>query len=176
MPKVVCTIMHVCMLKNRPGGIVDLQKFESLVAEVTSRIAGKPVDKDLEAFLNEEFPADGEMFKYIESACHQAVSEGWMCNREQGGIKFGRVIKPGDATHGFSVDVVEMEDIVGPHHAHPNGEIDMIMPLDTDARFDDAGKGWLVYSPGSSHKPTVTGGAAYVLYLLPEGAIEFSRG
>ena len=39
--------------------------------------------------------------------------------------------------HGFSVDVVDMDNVVGPHHAHPNGEIDLVMPMDADARFDD---------------------------------------
>jgi hypothetical protein len=151
------------------------EKFQNLISQVTSQISGKPLDKELEAFLNEEFPASGELFKYIESACHQGVADGWVCDREHGGIKFGRVIKPSDAIHGFSVDVVEMNNIVGPHHAHPNGEIDMIMPLDGDARFDGQGKGWLVYPPGSAHKPTVSGGSAFVLYLLPNGAIEFSR-
>jgi hypothetical protein len=98
-----------------------------------------------------------------------------MCAREAGGIRFGRVIKPGAATNGFSVDVVEMSSIVGPHHSHPNGEIDFIMPLDTTARFDGRGAGWLVYPAGSAHPPTVTGGRALVLYLLPQGAIEFSK-
>jgi hypothetical protein len=98
-----------------------------------------------------------------------------MCEREHAGIRFGRVIKPSQDTHGFSVDVVQMENIVGPHHAHPNGEIDMIMPSQGDARFDGAEKGWLVYPPASAHNPTVTEGSAYVLYLLPDGAIEFTR-
>lgn len=154
---------------------MNLEKFQTLIESLTQKISGRELDKELENFLNDEVPADGELFKYIESACHQAVAEGWMCERELGGIKFGRVIKPGDATHGFSVDVVEMNDIVGPHHAHPNGEIDMIMPLEGDAKFDGQGKGWLVYPAGSAHNPTVTGGSAYVLYLLPGGAIEFTR-
>ena len=154
---------------------MNLDKFQNLISQVTAQIAGKPLDKGLEAFLNDEVPADGELFKYIESACHQAVADGWMCDREHGGIKFGRVIKPAEVIHGFSVDVVEMGEIVGPHHAHPNGEIDMIMPLEGDARFDGREKGWLVYPPGSAHKPSVSGGSAYVLYLLPDGAIEFSR-
>ncbi|MEQ8689313.1 MAG: DUF4863 family protein, partial [Pseudomonadales bacterium] len=100
---------------------------------------------------------------------------GWLCAREAGGLRFGRVIKPGPATHGFSVDVVLMKDCVGPHHAHPRGEIDMIMPVDPGARFDDRPEGWLVYSDTTAHSPTVTGGEAIVLYLLPEGAIEFTR-
>jgi hypothetical protein len=154
---------------------MNVEKFQSLISQVTAQIAGKPLDKALEAYLNEQIPADGELFKFIESACHQAVAEGWMCDREHGGIKFGRVIKAGEATQGFSVDVVEMDQLIGPHHAHPNGEIDMIMPLEGEARFDGHEKGWLVYPPGSAHRPTVSGGRAYVLYLLPDGAIEFTR-
>jgi hypothetical protein len=99
-----------------------------------------------------------------------------MCNRQAAdGLRYGRVIKPGAATHGFSVDVVEMDNVAGPHHRHPNGEIDLIMPLSEGALFDGRGAGWLVYGPDSAHRPTVTEGKALVLYLLPQGAIEFSR-
>jgi hypothetical protein len=66
-----------------------------------------------------------------------------------------------------------MSDVAGPHHAHPNGEIDMIIPLADGARFDGHGQGWLVYPPGSAHRPTVTGGSAIIVYFLPQGAIEF---
>lgn len=151
------------------------EKFQALIANVTAAIAGRPVDKDLEAFLNERFPAGGADYEAIAGACREAVAAGWMCDREHGGIKFGRVIKPSPEIHGFSVDVVEMADVVGPHHAHPNGEIDLIMPLEGDARFDGHGAGWFVYGPGTAHRPTVSGGRAHVLYLLPDGAIEFTR-
>ena len=40
---------------------------------------------------------------------------------------------------------------------------------------DGHGEGWLVYGAASAHHPTVTGGRAMVLYLLPGGAIEFTR-
>jgi hypothetical protein len=89
-------------------------------------------------------------------------------------IRYGRVIKPGPETHGFSVDVVEMRDCAGPHHVHPNGEIDLVMPLDGRAAFDGQGAGWKVYEAGSDHFPTVRGGRALVLYLLPGGAIQFT--
>ncbi|NMG01190.1 DUF4863 family protein [Aromatoleum toluolicum] len=150
-------------------------QFQALIAKVTGEIAGRPLDAQLADFLNERFPATGAEFQAIATACADAVAAGWMCEREHGGIKFGRVIKPTDAIHGFSVDVVEMKDVVGPQHAHPNGEIDMIMPLEGDATFDGHGAGWFVYGPGSVHRPTVTDGRAYVLYLLPQGAIEFTK-
>lgn len=150
-------------------------QFQSMIAEITGSIAGRELDADLDAYLNERFPADGAQFRRIFEACREAVAAGWMCNREQGGIRFGRVIKPGPETHGFSVDVVHMQDIAGPHHRHPLGEIDMIMPLTEGARFDGRGAGWLVYGPDTAHPPTVEGGEALILYLLPEGSIEFTR-
>jgi len=151
------------------------EAFSELIASVSRRIEGKALDQRLEAELNAEFPPDGDAFQDIFRACRDAVAAGWMCNREGGGIKYGRVIKPGIATHGFSIDVVEMDNIKGPHHRHPNGEIDMIMPLTPGATFDGRGAGWLVYGPDSAHSPTVSEGKALVLYLLPQGAIEFAK-
>jgi len=151
------------------------EQFTLLIQKVTSTIAGKPLDPVLQTDLNARFPAGSAVFESIRAAIKQAVAAGWMCNREAGGIKFGRVIKPGDATHGFSVDVVDMDDCAGPHHRHPNGEIDMVLPLAGDARFDGHGTGWCVYGPNTAHYPTVTGGRAHVLYLLPQGAIEFTK-
>ena len=149
--------------------------FSQLMVKVTGKIAGKTLNAGLADFLKAEFPADGADFQAIFDACRQAIAAGWMCKHEGGGIKYGRVIKAGPATHGFSVDVVDMENVKGPHHRHPLGEIDMIMPLSGDAQFDGHGRGWLVYPADSAHPPTVSGGRALVLYLLPEGSIEFTK-
>lgn len=151
-------------------------EFVNHMAQVTGAIGGDAPGAALEERLNREFPAEGAWFAEAVALCRRGVGEGWLCAREAGGIKFGRAVKEGDATHGMSIDVVEMTDVVGPHHAHPNGEIDLVMPLDGDARFDGRGAGWKVYGPASAHNPTVTGGKALVLYLLPGGAIEFTRG
>ncbi len=151
------------------------ETFTRLISQVTGKVAGRPVDARLADFLSAEFPASGAVFQDIFKACQEGVAAGWMCAREAGGIKFGRVLKPSPATHGFSVDVVEMDNVKGPHHRHPKGEIDMIMPLAGEAEFDGHGRGWLVYPPDSAHPPTVAGGRALVLYLLPEGAIEFTE-
>lgn len=154
---------------------MEQSSFERLVREVTGAIAGKPLDGALERELNSRFPASGATFKAIEAACHGAIAAGWMCSREAGGIKFGRVAKPSEALGGFSIDVVQMADVKGPHHRHPNGEIDMIMPITPGAKFDGRGAGWCVYGPDSAHHPTVSEGSALVLYLLPGGAIEFTK-
>ncbi|MGQ9370428.1 4-hydroxylaminobenzoate lyase [Azospirillum sp. ST 5-10] len=149
--------------------------FKTLVRSVTDRIAGRPLDGGLETFLNETFPPDGRTFQDIEAMCRQGADEGWMCEREHGGIRFGRVLAADPELAGFSVDVVRMADVEGPHHRHPDGEIDMVMPITPDARFDGTPRGWKVYGPDSAHRPTVSEGAAYVLYLLPGGKIEFTR-
>jgi hypothetical protein len=149
-------------------------EFSALIAPITGWIGNRTLDATLEADLNRTFSPDGALFKSVVDACRAGVAAGWMCNREAGGIQYGRVVKPGEASRGFSVDVVEMENRAGPHHRHPEGEIDMIMPVSPLAKFDGRGAGWLVYGPGSAHCPTVSDGKALVLYLLPKGKIEFT--
>lgn len=153
----------------------SVQEFERLIAGLTQELAGRPLDASLEAFLNAQYGPGSDLYDRIFDACRNAVTAGWMCNREGGGIRYGRVLKATDRTHGFSVDVVEMEDLAGPYHAHPNGEIDLIMPLTSGAEFDSRPAGWCVYEAGSAHSPTVTKGKALILYLLPQGAITFTR-
>jgi hypothetical protein len=153
---------------------VTSNEFSALIAPITAWIGNRTLDATLEADLNRTFSPEGDLFQSVVDACRAGVAAGWMCNREAGGIKYGRVVKPGDASHGFSVDVVEMDNLAGPHHRHPEGEIDMIMPVSPLAKFDGRGAGWLVYGPGSAHCPTVSDGKALVLYLLPKGKIEFT--
>lgn len=148
--------------------------FRQLIASLTSQIAGRPLDAALDAWLNAEHGLGSATYDGLKAACQQGAAEGWLCNREGGGIRYGRIFKPADDLHGFSVDVVDMADIAGPHHVHPLGEIDLNMPIEGDARFDGRPAGWLVYPPGSAHPPTVAGGRALVLYLLPEGRIDFT--
>lgn len=148
--------------------------FHELIAQVTARIAGRPLDAALDAWLNTELGPASDVFKELKHACEAGVEQGWLCNREGGGIRYGRIFKPAPELHGFSVDVVDMKDIAGPHHTHPNGEIDLIMPIGGEAAFDGRAAGWLVYPPGSAHRPTVSNGRALVLYLLPDGRITFT--
>jgi hypothetical protein len=153
---------------------MDVSAFQQLIAGLTAEIATVPLGASLEARLNAEYGPGSKLYEQLFAACKTGVRDGWLCTREGGGIRYGRVLKATDATHGFSVDVVDMDDIAGPHHAHPNGEIDLIMPLSPDACFDGRPAGWCVYEAGSAHAPTVTRGRALVLYLLPQGAIAFT--
>ena len=151
------------------------QDFHALVAEIASQIQGRAPDRALQDWLNQHYGAGSPQYAAPRDAVASGVEQGWLCEREGGGIRYGRVFKAEDALSRFSVDVVDMRDIAGPHHTHPNGEIDLIMPLEGDATFDGRPAGWCVYPPGSAHHPTVAQGRALVLYLLPEGQIHFTR-
>ena len=150
-------------------------EFQDLVAQTTARIAGRRLDAALDDWLNTECGSASDAYRALKAACEAGVADGWLCQREHGGIRYGRIFKPAPELHGFSVDVVDMNDVAGPHHAHPNGEIDLIMPIEGDALFDGRPAGWCVYPPGSAHHPTVTRGRALVLYLLPDGRIDFTQ-
>lgn len=150
------------------------QEFNSLMSRIAESLEGRALDSATAAHLNARFPPGGEDFERLSELCTEGEEEGWLMAREMGGIKFGRAIRPGAEAGPFSVDVVRMKDVRGPHHVHTNGEIGAIMPIAGAPKFDGFEPGWYVYPPGSDHHPTVTDGDAYVLYLLPEGAIEFT--
>jgi hypothetical protein len=151
-------------------------EFLELIAQVAGDIDGQPLDAALEERLNARFPAGEALFSRLHTLCARWEAEGWLLARQAGGIKFGRVVKPGGLAGRLSVDVVRMKDIAGPHHIHTTGEIGAIMPISGAPQFDGKPAGWYVYPPGSDHHPTVTGRDAYILYFLPEGAIEFTGG
>ena len=153
---------------------MNVEEFRSMLKPVTDLVSNREISTKLAGELNEAFPPDGETFGAIEKACHEAIADGWMCAQGSEGRRFGRVIEPSDETEQLSADVVELTDIVGPHHRHPNGEVCMIMPVDDTAKFDGKPRGWCTYEADSAHHPTVTDGKALVLYLLPEGKIEFT--
>jgi len=154
---------------------MSLQHFKELMKPVVALISQTKIDSNLEAELNAMFPPASETFRTIEGVCHAAIEAGWMCTQGGEGRRFGRVVEPSVETDDLSIDVVDLTDIVGPHHQHPNGEVCMVMPVTKGARFDGHDAGWCVNMPGSAHRPTVTDGRALVLYLLPEGRIEFTE-
>jgi hypothetical protein len=150
------------------------QQFLESIGTIAKSIEGRPLTGDLQEHLNKTYPPGGPEFSRLKELCFEGERDGWLMNRVASGIKYGRAVKPGAEAGSFSVDVVRMKEVKGPHHIHTNGEIGAIMRIAGSPTFDEMPEGWYVYGPGSDHHPTVTGGDAYVLYLLPEGAIEFT--
>lgn len=102
----------------------------------------------------------------------ELLKSGAIANRGELPVKYGRVAKASAQTHDFSIDVVHMNG-AGPLHRHPGGEINWCVALEGAPTFMGQPAGWVVERPGSQHVPTVAGGAMLIVYLLPQGQIEF---
>ena len=126
------------------------------------------------ASLERHFPFSGERVSSLGAALCRAKEAGQICDKGTEDLRYSRLFKASDDTSHLSADAVWMR-VPGPHHAHPQGEIDLCFATEGTPLFDGRPPGWTVYPPGSSHRPTVTGGAMMILYLLPGGAITFSR-
>jgi hypothetical protein len=122
--------------------------------------------------LNELLPMSDPRVVAARAVVEAGMNEGWLTPKEAGNIRFGRLAKPTEDTHGFSIDAVDM-DCAGPGHTHPNGEFDLSFALSGQPLFEGQPEGWVVLAPGSWHIPTVTGGRMGILYFLPDGAIRF---
>lgn len=134
---------------------LDLSSPAGALAELTRRF--DPVGPEAHA-LNLELKA--------------LLEAGKLAERGALPVKYGRVAKAGEPTLGFSIDVVHMNG-PGPMHRHPNGEVNYCLALDGQPTFDGQAPGWVVFPPESRHVPTVAGGTMLIVYLLPQGAIEF---
>lgn len=124
--------------------------------------------------LRRRFDPDGERARALNAQLIELLEQGRIAERGAMPVKFGRVAKAVPETEDFSIDVVHM-DGAGPHHRHPQGEVNWCVALDGDPRFDGQPAGWVVMPVGSAHVPTVSGGRMLIVYLLPQGQIEFTR-
>ena len=88
-------------------------EFRQQIASLTAQLEGRPLDAALDAWLNAEHGPGSATYAALEAACRAGVAAGWMCEREAGGLRYGRVIKPAPDVHGHSVDVVDMNGCDG---------------------------------------------------------------
>jgi branched-chain amino acid transport system substrate-binding protein len=58
------------------------------------------LDAQLDAWLNAEHGAGSATYAALKASCETGVKEGWLCNREGGGIRYGRIFKPADDLQG----------------------------------------------------------------------------
>jgi hypothetical protein len=127
------------------------------------------------AQLNDRFDPQGEEAAALNVALKTLLDEGRIADRGELPVRWGRVAKPSEESLGFSIDVVLMNG-AGPRHRHPLGEVNYCVALEDTPTFQDQSPGWVVESPGSEHVPTVSGGTMLIVYLLPEGSMEFLEG
>ena len=146
-----------------------LQLLQPILARLAQEDASAP---DVADRLNAELSLESEVVQRAGVAVRAGVEAGWLCPKGGNGVQFGRLTRSEPASHGFSIDAVDM-DRPGPEHIHPNGEFNLCFSLSGSPTFDGQPPGWVVLPPGSQHIPTVAGGRMAILYFLPEGAIRF---
>jgi hypothetical protein len=122
--------------------------------------------------LAARFDPKGTAARELNQRLIAHLAAGEIANRGAMPVKYGRVTKATPETHDFSIDVVHMNG-AGPRHVHPAGEINYCIALDGAPTFMGEAPGWVVELPGSQHVPTVAGGTMLIVYLLPQGRIEF---
>ena len=127
------------------------------------------------AELNQRLDPQEEEAASLNAALKTLLEEGRIADRGELPVRWGRVAKPSEESLGFSIDVVLMNG-AGPRHRHPLGEVNYCVALEDTPTFQDQSPGWVVESPGSEHVPTVSGGTMLIVYLLPEGSMEFLEG
>ena len=66
-------------------------EFRAQIAQLTAQLAGRPLDADLDAWLNAEHGVESDTYRQLTQACMAGVAEGWLCDREGGGIRYGRM-------------------------------------------------------------------------------------
>jgi hypothetical protein len=147
-----------------------IEHFRPLLDAATGVALADP--QAAEAELRRRLDPDGAEARALAERLRTLLAEGAIADRGAEPVLWSRVTKACEATGGFSIDVVRMSG-AGPRHRHPRGEIDYCLALSGRPTFDGRPPGWVVLGEGSEHAPTVAGGSMLVVYLLPEGSIEF---
>ena len=124
------------------------------------------------ATLNSRLDPFGGEGQAVTMALVALLESGAICDRGELPVRWSRAAKPSEETLGFSIDTVLMNG-AGPRHRHPKGEANFCVALEGEPTFDGQGPGWVVLAPDSVHVPTVEGGTMLIVYLLPDGAMEF---
>ena len=149
-----------------PEGLSDLMEFARDLDLTNPKVAVEQ--------LEHRFPFSSERIERLGMALRRAKEAGEICHHGTEDLSYSRLFKASEASFDMSADAVWMR-VAGPHHTHPNGEIDLCFTADGEPCFDGRPPGWTVYPPGSAHRPTVTCGSMMILYLLPGGEIVFTR-
>ena len=149
-----------------------LETFRPLLNAATGVDLSDPVAAEAE--LARRLDPSGADALALNAALRELYATGEIANRGELPVRWGRVAKPGESTANFSIDVVVMNG-AGPRHRHPLGEVDYCVTLDGKPTFDGRPAGWVVLPTDSTHVPTVAGGTMLIVYLLPEGAMEFLK-
>lgn len=149
------------------------QQLMKLLEEVICFIGKDELNQELEARLNDVFGHETVLYKEVFRLLLVGMQEGWACYDAIGSEDYrrGPLGVANEGPHDFFLQSACLKNVKGDFHTHPLGEINLILPVDAQAKFCGAGAGWKVFAPQTSHYPTVTGGKCAFVFLLPKGEI-----
>ncbi len=147
----------------------------------------------MEMWLNATYGENSDLYQDLARLTKIGVQEGWAANQEVDGPNYrrSRIQEPSPETSYFSITAVYMDSkdpkrfrdehddevLRGQYHAHPYGELNLVIPIDPGAEIKGLqgwqGPGWTAPDPGSRHYPEVKGGALIALFYLPAGRISY---
>lgn len=156
------------------------------LGEVKDMTAGAEVER----WLNATYGPDSELYQTLARLVKAGVDAGWAASVELDGPVYrrSRIAEPSERTFFFSITAVYMNSTGnsqgnpensyrGQYHAHPYGELNMVVPLDPGAALAGPNgwceAGWTAPPPGSHHYPEAKGGAVIALFFLPAGRIAY---
>jgi len=60
------------------------------ISALTSALEGRALDQALQDWLNREHGSGSDTYRQLEQSCRKGVEEGWLCQHQAGGIRYGR--------------------------------------------------------------------------------------
>ncbi|KAM0791044.1 hypothetical protein ACM66B_004340 [Microbotryomycetes sp. NB124-2] len=145
--------------------------------------------KQLENKLNKEHAPGTKYYDDLARLSRIGLEQGWLANIEIEGPHYrrSRLREPSEALSWFSITAVFMDSrepktlqpFQGQYHAHPYGEVNMVIPMsgenpELEGLNGWVNQGWTCPGPGSHHFPAVRRGALIALFFLPAGRISYN--
>jgi hypothetical protein len=155
-----------------------IERIIPFLEETKNRTAGT----DFEGWLNAHYGPGTSFYEDVSRYIRAGVEEGWAANIEVNGpnLRRSQIAEPSAETNYFSITAVYMNGqsrVRGRYHAHPYGELNMVVPIDPDAQLSGpngwSGPGWTAPEPASHHYPEARNGALITLAFLPAGRISY---
>ena len=74
-------------------GTITPEIFKAQIAALTMQIAGRTLNSALDEWLNTHHGAGSTTYVALRASVRAGVAAGWLCDREGGGIRYGRIFK-----------------------------------------------------------------------------------
>src|SRR5437763_15991626 len=103
-----------------------IETFRPLIDAAVGLDLSDPASAESE--LRRRFDPKSSAAEALNANLRALLDAGRIAERGELPVKYGRVAKAGESTSSFSIDVVHMSG-AGPHHRHPEGEINYCVVL-----------------------------------------------